>query len=662
MSKPSPTLPIEQWCPPCAVGFELWKADAINGADAPSGERGRVVQKQDHLQVTFDAPCSLNVQIEPAAGPLLCGRVRVASCELDEPFLIVLRLGLTNRRQPYFMIPAVLYGTNQVDRGIVDEHGIGYNTDPKLAYRSAHVNHDKYISPHWHVRADRSTIPSVIAVCEDRCIAAGIEEASAGRDDQWFYNSLGLWTRADGDSLTVAMGSLDWPARFQRHQSERQPVLEPLPGRDAGDVAARFYLYSAAAADRFAYEPFLVSYVAQIQEPPRPGPSVAEATRQIADPLLVDGIDPSHGYFHMFRDADGIRPSSTLLAWAGILQITRPLYQCGKLIGEPRYADAAIDMSDRAIREASKAPSGLFFDQIADGKWQSNGWWPALQHSSLINGHACYLILKMAEEHGRLDHWTQSVRGVLEHVVQHQRDDGRFPSGFDAERGSPTSFRGFAGSFFIAPLLIAARMVGAADFRDPALRALEHYWDEFTNLEWVGVDLDCGGAVDSGSSYSLTRALVELHRQDGDASCLDRLAHVLHYACSYHFSHNTRHRNPVCDWSSSGSKVTSTPNVHVDAYAGLLLEDIDYYLQHRPDDYFQQRVDYAVAWAQQAYNRTEAEYGWGKAGWVTEQYYHTYESYFTPDGDGTVWVAYFPWTAGALLAAFAICMERDRRA
>jgi hypothetical protein len=654
-------LPIDQWCSPCPIGFELWKAGQISAATAPSGERGRVAPADDHDVVSFDAPCTLAVELEPADGPLRCGRIRITSCDLDEPFLIVLRLGLTGRRPPYFMIPAVLYGTNQIDRGIVDDHGVGYNTDPKLAWRSEQVDYEKCISPHWHVRADRSTMPSVIAVCEDHCVAAGIDEAMQGGDGQWFYNSLGLWTSDDGDSLTIAMGALDWPARFRQHKLGREPVTEPLPARGAIGLTTRFFLYSAEASDRFGYEDFLRCYVPKIHQPPRPGPPADEATRQIAEPLITDGIRPESGYFHMLRDPKGISDGGTLLAWAGIFQIARPLLQCGRLVGEPRYVDVAVEMCDRAVREAYNPASGLFFDDHCDGRWRPNAWWPALQHSALINGHACYLMLKMAEEHGELAHWVDRVRQVLEHVLEHQRDDGRLPSGFDAHRGEPTSYRGFAGSFFIAPLLIAARMLDLDAFREPALRALDHYWHEFTELEWVGVDLDCGGAVDSGSSYALTRALVELHRQQPEPKHLERLAHVLHYACSYHFAHNTRHRNPVCDWSTSGSKVTSTPNVHADAYAGLFLEDIDYYLQHRDDAYFQQRLDDALAWARQAYNRTEAEYGWGKAGWVTEQYYHTYETYFTEKADGTVWVAYFPWTAGALLASFAVEMERARR-
>ena len=61
----------------------------------------------------------------------------------------------------------------------------------------------------------------------------------------------------------------------------------------------------------------------------------------------------------------------------------------------------------------------------------------------------------------------------------------------------------------------------------------------------------------------------------------------------------------------------------------------------------------------EAYNRTEAEYGWGQVGWVPEQYFHTYDWtgwFMDPPlehGDGTVWEAYFPWAAGALLSAFA---------
>jgi len=243
---------------------------------------------------------------------------------------------------------------------------------------------------------------------------------------------------------------------------------------------------------------------------------------------------------------------------------------------------------------------------------------------------------------------------VLKKAIEHQREDGRFPSGFSPEDGTPTAYEGYGGCFFVAPLLMSYRLFGDASAKRSGLKALEHYWEEFARLEWIGVDLDCRGAVDSGSSYALSRACVELHRQEGDPEVLERLGHVLHYAFSYHFGHNTQHRNPVCDWSSSGSRVTSTHNAHIDAYGGSFLEDALYYVERTGDGYFLGRLKDSVAWARQAYNFREAEYGWGKAGWVTEQFYHTYDRYHHPEGDGTIWQAYFPWAAGALLDAYIV--------
>ncbi len=236
---------------------------------------------------------------------------------------------------------------------------------------------------------------------------------------------------------------------------------------------------------------------------------------------------------------------------------------------------------------------------------------------------------------------------VLQRVLPTQRDDGRFPHGFSPTDGAPTTFAGFGGCFFAAPLL----MMGEAD---AAVAAVEHYWQQFTNLEWIGVDLDCAGAQDSGSSYSLIRALTELHRQTGDAKHLERAGHVLHYAFTYRFGHNTQHRFPICDWSSSGSKVTSTHNQHLDAYGGEILEELRYYLQHVDDAYLRSRLADSLAWARQAYNRTDGEYGYGKRGQCTEQYYQTYDVYHSHAGDGQVWAAYFPWAAGSLLNAFVV--------
>lgn len=642
--------------------FEFIEASGVCSTSMPHGEIGVITGRSDGpVQVGFPSKCTLEVNLRPARTSMVVAEMRLVSCETDVPFIILLRLLLNNRLQPYFMIPAVLYGSNNAARGIICDHPLQHGYDPKLGYRSNQVNHERVMAPGWHVRADRSANPSTIAVFDRRCVAIGVREATEVFGGEWIYNSLGIWTSADdGDSISIAFGSLDWPGRFDKHQLISRPTVEPLRGRSAIGATTQFFLYEAPASNRFAYEGFVVQLATALHEAPRDGHSLKSAAKAIADALVNEGVNPESGYFYMFRDVQGIAPAATLLAYAGVLQIARPLVDCGMIFGEDQYLRFGLEMIDRAVSESSNGPHRLFCDAFVDGRWQPNTWWPALGYSSLINGDACYALLKLCDEQIGFNRWAEKAKRVLDHAIDHQRGDGRFPSGFSAANGQPTTYAGIAGSFFVAPLLIASRRWGLSGWRDAASKALKHYWDEFARLEWVGVELDCAGAVDSTSSYGLSRALVELHRQEPSEVTLQRLRHVLHYACTYHFAHNTRHRHSACDWSSCGAKVTSTHNLHIDAYAGFLLEDIAYYLSQSDEPYLRMRLEDAVAWARQAFNRTHGEYGWGKVGWTTEQFNHTYVSYYSAVGDGTVWNAYFPWVSGALLATFAVGARYSR--
>ena len=620
----------------------------------PFGEPGDVVASDHGLVVTFASGCCLEITFDQnTSGPVRLGTCRIIACSLSEPFIILIRRPMEPRSQPYFMIPGTLYGTNNADRGIVAEHILGTGGDPKLTYRAERPQ--GLFSHSWHFRADHAAVPSVSATFDGRFAALGIEEACTNDAGDWVYNGVGVWTSAEhGDSISVTLGALDWPGRLVNHAMKPGRVVEPLTPSKAVGMSCRLCIYESEAQDLFAYEPFITSWVNEIHEPPRKGASLSQAMRDVAGGLVADAVDPDTGYFYMYRSTEDFVETSALLAWAGVLQIARPLRRTGTLLGDEGTVKTTSDMVDLAVAEAVSPANGLFFDSVVDGTWRPNLWWPGLGHSSLVNGGACHLLLKMQEDEPARTAWGEAATKVLERVLPHQRSDGRFPGGFSPEDGIPTTFDTFGGCYFASALLLAHRLHGVPGARDAALRAIDHYWKAFTKLEWLGVDLDCAGAQDSGSSYALIRALVEQHRQQGDEEILDRIGHVFHYTFTYRFAHNTRHRNPVCDWSSSGSKVTSTPNVHLDAFGGEILEELAYFLQHRDDPYLRLRLADSLAWARQAYNRTEGEYGWGKQGWCTEQYYHTYDAYHWFEGDGTVWVGYFPWAAGALLNAFLV--------
>ena len=647
------------------VEFSLVRArDVSESGLPPAAEPGSVKSEDGGFGVTFPSGVVLHVQMVSGDGPSRIGRIRVESCTIGEPFIILMSVRLANRTEPYFMIPAVLYGTNNADRGLVNNHPAGFGGEPKLAYRAGAIDREQIKSPHWHFRADHSAAPMVSANFDGHFVALGIRESSERPDGQWVYNSLGLWTDAvEGDTLTIVIGALNWPACIVGHELGAGPEVEPLSGNIAVGMTTEFMIHTGSAASRFAYEPVVEAWYEHLHESPRSGAPLEVAMRDVATAVVEDGISDQTGYFYMLFDTrgiDGNAPGTSdseprcMLAWAGVLQIARPLLQIGRLLNDSRIIDVASTMVDRAVNEAFNESLGLFNDVLRDGRWQFCSWWGDLGHTSLISGHACYLLMKMAQDDPSFHRWTDAAVRVLDNVSQYQRNDGRFPVGFSPTDGKPVSFIGFGGCFFVAPLLMSHRLFGDNNAGDAGRRALEHYWDEFTNLEWIGVDLDCRGAQDCGSSYALARALVEFHRQTRDSQALDRLGHVLHYACTYRFGHNTRHRCAPCDWSSSGSKVTSTHNVHLDAYGGEVLEDLQYYVDQTGDPYFRNRIEDSLAWARQAYNRKESEYGFGKTGWVTEQYYHTHDSYQDPEIDGGVWKAYFPWAAGSLLNAYAL--------
>ncbi len=635
--------------------FELMRAKpAAQLRDIPFGEMASPSRVTDNgFRVAFESGCTLLVTLDPRSGPFRAGVCTIESCDVDEPFIIVIRANLRNRTRPYFMVPGTLYGTNNADRGVIGDHPLETGSDPKLTWRGNRVK--RFFSHSWHFRADHGSVPSVSANFDGRFVALGIEEASQAPSGNWVYNGLGLWTSAEhGDSISITIGALDWPGRFTSHQFRSGRVFEPLTRDTATGMSCRIGFHASLADDLFAYEPFIAAWYDRIHEPPRPGADLEIAMRDVAGALVEDGIDPEMNYFHMFMTPDGICDSVTLLAWAGVLQIARPLRRVAQWLDEQAWVDRMTDMIDRAIAESVSPDNGLFLDTVHHGKWKPNTWWPGIGQAALVNGHACYLLMKLASDTDGRPAWADTAQEVLARMVTHQRDDGRFPGGFDPEHGAPTTYETFGGCFLVAPLLLMHARATNPNARDAAIRAIEHYWNEFTRLEWVGTDMDCAGAVDSGSSYSLVRALVELHRQEGGEEVLDRIGHVLHYAFTYRLGHNTRHRHAPCDWSSCGSKVTSTQNVHLDAMGGEVLEDLLYFLGQRDDSYLRRRLADSLAWARQAYNRTEAEYGWGKVGYVTEQFYHTYDYYQSYVGDGAVWVGYFPWAAGSLLNAFLV--------
>ena len=177
------------------LDISLIKASELNPSRTnPTGVTGEVTHDAGGYVVSFAEGCKLRISLNPRSSDIQTGTLEIRVCQLDEPFIVMLRLRLLNRSQPYFMIPAVLYGTNRADRGPqnrnVDDLGIGdaggYGGDPQLMYRAEKVEQDRRQSPDWHFRADRSSAPHVSANFDGKYVALGINEASARNKDDTY--------------------------------------------------------------------------------------------------------------------------------------------------------------------------------------------------------------------------------------------------------------------------------------------------------------------------------------------------------------------------------------------------------------------------------------------------------------------------------------------
>jgi hypothetical protein len=104
------------------------------------------------------------------------------------------------------------------------------------------------------------------------------------------------------------------------------------------------------------------------------------------------------------------------------------------------------------------------------------------------------------------------------------------------------------------------------------------------------------------------------------------------------------------DWSSAGGSITSTHNVHIHQMGNLVAGDIYYLYTQIGDQYIADRLRDTCIWGLGTFNRVDGEFSFGKAGWGTEQFFHS-------DGlqdnnlpwDGGIWKGHIPWAVACVL-------------
>jgi len=375
-------------------------------------------------------------------------------------------------------------------------------------------------------------------------------------------------------------------------------------------------------------------------------------------PLYEEGVCPETGFHYtVLAGVPGGRASKdTLIAFCGGLMAIQPMLESGRLTDNDTCVQTAIGMIDKIATQARNPNTGFYWDGYKlDEGWCGCYWLDGDPHSAYPNGQAAFFLTRahMMEKDRGFDHprWLDAAGSIVHAAIERQLDDGHFPLTVATDDGRVLDPDGFAGCWFAAAAALYAQATGDKAALHAAARACDAYDADLATLEILGSPHDINKAPDEESSLPMAKLARSLHEQTADPKYIDVLARTLEYHYTWKFIYNTRHRAGVMDWSSSGGDVTSTHNIHIHAMGSMIAGDIYYYWHETGDDHARSRLVDTILWGIQIHNRKDGQLGFGRVGWISEQYYHTDVKYQKGEADGGVWMDFLPWGIGAILSS-----------
>lgn len=571
------------------------------------------------------------------------------------------------KQPPYFMIPGFLYGSNNLK--------YSEGKQPKFNYGGKVQAPDSSL---WSIRSDRCSHPSIITIKDNRVFSVGVRElcggAQVGQQDKWShgfqYNGLFLdSSQPDRDILGFTLGYEYAPYRYSwEWDNPRTPGndeylwggIENCKGKT---LTTKTYYFADRAEDRTAYGKALRSYYYEFRDKVNKRSTREETITKIGTSLVTNAWHPDEKFFYLTDDVpDGAKGD---IGWTGGMQIAWPLLVAGKKSGDQQFTETALEYINHLCATAFNDKANLLMEEWRDGQWHITGWWGTRKdcldfgdsplHSAYLNGQASYYLLKCFEfTDGQNQMWADIARKVIDTAVRGQNKKGAFPIFFDPETGDAVDYNGFQACWFLPGVILLTKITGEADYLKSAERAMEHYYGWHLNGELYGTPMDTHNAVDQEGNLAFLTACAEMHKLTGNDRYLEMGRAALDWEFSWKFAYNTAHSNEPLksmNWSSQGGSITSTYITTIHQMGNLVAGDIYYLYIQLNDEYIADRLRDTCLWGLGTYNRFDNDFGFGKEGMATEQFFYT-DGLCCPwwnPWDGGVWEADLPWAAACVL-------------
>lgn len=577
------------------------------------------------------------------------------------PTRLQLALELPEAQQPFHLIPAVIFGDNNL-AGAEPGH-----------YPNLTLEHPGNVScsSYWEARADRASHPVSLLLFDGGIAGISIDPYAESRPEDgaeaFVRNGLFAQLAHDGSphACGVTLGYRNTPRTFVNKQEWAESTEHRMR---EGTVGGRIFLQQAAS--RLEAHGIIRQVYRDYHQAPEEPMSRREAVSALTHAFLTVNWQPEREHFTNMRCIDPAKktltPWRTLaeVGWTGGGTIAYPLLVAGHLLGDSEALERARYLLDWVARACNPA-SGLLWDVC--GKHEGAGvnwWWSGLIvqdcHCAYTNGNGLYYLLKalsfsqnaLSEDHPE---WLDTACRVLDTMTKLQLPTGSFGYTYSTERPEILDAEGYAGVWFVPALVLAWQQTGREAYLQAARRGLAFYHQAVRDLTCSGTPMDTWKAVDQEGVLGFIRGAALLHQATGDAAYLSMLEDGAHYEYLWRYGFRARPQYPPLQgspWNSCGGSVTSTSNPHIHPMGVYISAELRYLARQTGDAYHASRSEDGLGWGVNCVGLYPDISGYGIRGVLTERFCPSdglvIETF--PDGSpSSIWFSYNGWAAAAVL-------------
>ncbi len=562
--------------------------------------------------------------------------------------------------EPFHLIPACLFGSNNADRVRPGEF-------PLLTDRFPGV---RFCASAWEFRADRAAMPISVLCTKEGVYGISVDPYAETENGLKIRNGVFAQLPA---SFGISIGYTNRPVTFIDKRNEGISV-----GDSTREACGSGSLYYFPGADRTgAHRMIRMEY-----ERRRARAEYRKTFREAADALFDTFVDvnwdpEAQEYTNRCCRPDDwltLRPwrKVTEIGWTGGAIQALPMLMYEKLTPgfcPERYhgARTAADHLNR-ICGCYNPDSGMLNDLMvpdAEGS-RVNGWWTGYGlvrdcHCAYNSGTAVYSLLyavdflrKRGEKAPGL--WQETAERVLETAVSLQREDGAFGYTYAEDRREVTDWDGFAGCWFAAAAALLHRLTGEGKWLDAARKALDYYGRFVRDLNCWGTPMDTWKAVDEEGNIAFLKTCAVLWQDTKDPEILEHFRCSAEYEYLWRFGYATKPEYPPVreGWSSCGGSVTSVSNPHIHPMGVLINSELEMLAEITGDDYHRRRAEDGKAWLMQTLELYPDKTGYGRYGLLSERWCPSDGLLTERYADGRMyssWFSYNLWAAADALQA-----------